>query len=90
MVKLTSSTIRSVAVGVLGIAFIQAVLGGAGMMVAALLYPGWLLVFGVAGPMDVLSADANVAATFLRILSCRLASARDELYGTAQSNGTFT
>ena len=32
MVRLTSATIRSVAVGVLGIAFIQAVLGGAGMM----------------------------------------------------------
>jgi predicted PurR-regulated permease PerM len=31
-VKLASSTIRSVAVGVLGIAFIQAVLGGVGMM----------------------------------------------------------
>ncbi|MDH3687492.1 MAG: hypothetical protein OEP95_14765, partial [Myxococcales bacterium] len=31
---------------------------GAGMMVVALLMPAWLLVFGVAGPMDVLSADA--------------------------------
>lgn len=31
---------------------------GAGMMVTALLMPGWLLVVGVAGPMDVLSADA--------------------------------
>jgi fumarate reductase subunit D len=31
---------------------------GVGMMVVALLLPGWLLVVGLAGPMDVLSADA--------------------------------
>ena len=31
---------------------------GAGMMVVALLLPGWLAVVAVAGPMDVLSADA--------------------------------
>jgi fumarate reductase subunit D len=31
---------------------------GGGMMVTALLYPGWLLVFGLAGPLDVLSPDA--------------------------------
>jgi fumarate reductase subunit D len=34
------------------------VLFGLGMMVAALLYPGWLLMVGLAAPMDVLSADA--------------------------------
>lgn len=31
---------------------------GAGMMVVAFLMPGWLLVVGLAGPMDVLSANA--------------------------------
>jgi fumarate reductase subunit D len=31
---------------------------GAGMMVAALAYPGWLLVVGLAGPLDVLSPGA--------------------------------
>lgn len=31
---------------------------GAGMMVVALLMPGWLLMVGVAGPMDVLWAEA--------------------------------
>ncbi len=31
---------------------------GAGMMIVALLFPAWLLVFGLAGPMDLLSADA--------------------------------
>jgi len=31
---------------------------GGGMMVAALLYPAYLLVFGVAGPMGVLSESA--------------------------------
>jgi predicted PurR-regulated permease PerM len=44
MVRLASSTIRSVAVGVLGIAFIQAVLGGAGMMVVGVPAAGvWAL-----------------------------------------------
>lgn len=31
---------------------------GAGMMVAALAYPGWLLVVGLAEPLRVLSPDA--------------------------------
>jgi fumarate reductase subunit D len=31
---------------------------GAGMMVAALLYPGWLLMMGLAEPLGVLSPDA--------------------------------
>jgi fumarate reductase subunit D len=31
---------------------------GLGMMVVALLFPGWLLVVGVAGPMDLLSPEA--------------------------------
>ncbi len=34
------------------------VLFGLGMMVAALLYPGWLLVVGLAQPLGVLSAEA--------------------------------
>jgi predicted PurR-regulated permease PerM len=44
MLDLTSATIRSVAVGVLGIAFIQAVLGGAGMVVVGVPAAGiWAL-----------------------------------------------
>lgn len=31
---------------------------GAGMMVGGLLYPAWILVFGLAQPLDVLSAHA--------------------------------
>jgi len=45
MIKLATSTIRSVTVGVLGIAFIQAVLGGAGMMVVGVPAAGvWALI----------------------------------------------
>jgi len=44
MIALTGATIRSVTVGVLGIAFIQAVLGGAGMMVMGIPASGvWAL-----------------------------------------------
>jgi len=44
MVTLTAATIRSITVGVLGIAFIQAVLGGAGMMVVGVPAAGvWAL-----------------------------------------------
>ena len=45
MLNLATSTIRSVTVGVLGIAFIQAMLGGAGMMVVGVPAAGvWALV----------------------------------------------
>lgn len=44
MITLTAATIRSITVGVLGIAFIQAVLGGAGMMVVGVPAAGvWAL-----------------------------------------------
>jgi predicted PurR-regulated permease PerM len=44
IVELTASTIRSVTIGVLGIAFIQAVLGGAGMVVMGIPAAGvWAL-----------------------------------------------
>ena len=51
MITLTAATIRSITGGVLGIAFIQAVLGGAGMMVvgvpAAGVWALFILIFGV-------------------------------------------
>lgn len=40
---------------------------GAGMMVAALAYPGWLLMVGLAEPLGVLSADALSYERALRL-----------------------
>jgi fumarate reductase subunit D len=43
------------------------VLFGTGMMVAALLYPGWLLMVGLAEPLGVLSPDALSYERALRL-----------------------
>ncbi|MDH3902014.1 MAG: AI-2E family transporter [Xanthomonadales bacterium] len=45
LLEMSTSTIRSVAVGVIGIAFIQAVLGGLGMMFAGVPAAGLLAIF---------------------------------------------
>jgi len=83
------STIRSVAVGVIGIAFIQALLGGIGMLLAGVPAAGLLaiviLVLAIAqlppilvlGPVAiyVFSADSNVVAVVFLVWSILVSSA---------------
>lgn len=83
------STIRSVAVGVIGIAFIQALLGGIGMLLAGVPAAGLLaiiiLVLAIAqlppilvlGPVAiyVFSGDSNVVAVIFLIWSILVSSA---------------
>lgn len=79
--KLSSATVTSIAVGVLGIAFIQAFLGGFGMMAvgvpaAGLItlillitsiaqLPGWLIMFPVIG--YVFSVESTVTASIFAV-----------------------
>jgi len=81
MLALSTATIRSVAVGVIGIAFIQAMLGGVGMMLAGVpaagLLAGIILIFAIAqlppllvlGPVAayVFSAESTTVAVIFLI-----------------------
>lgn len=68
MLSMSSSTIRSVAVGVIGIAFIQAMLGGVGMLVvgvpAAGLLAGVILILAIAQLPPILILGPVAAYVF--------------------------
>jgi len=89
LMAMAVSTIRSVAVGVIGIAFIQALLGGIGMMLAGVPAAGLLaiviLIIAIAqlppilvlGPVAfyVFSAESNVVAVIFLVWSILVSSA---------------